>query len=183
MIVYHGSNSNFKHLKISTALSKRNYNNSLDNEGPGIYFSTDKELARSYGKYIYTLELNDKYFIDFRHQSACNEYLSKISQEIFNKFRIEILNFIDMHRIADRMRWGGLMISNISREIANCLDNNAEWYRLVNKTTREKIYSFLRAYDRKHLYSYMFTYNIPNIGVIKNVDDNVVKIVGKENSY
>ena len=48
MIVYHGSNSNFKSLRISKSLVK--HNSTLLNEGLGIYFSTDKEVARSYGK-------------------------------------------------------------------------------------------------------------------------------------
>ena len=59
MVVYHGSNSNFKKLRISKDLVKRE--STKTNEGMGIYFTTDKEIARSYGKYIYTIEINDKY--------------------------------------------------------------------------------------------------------------------------
>ena len=180
MIVYHGSDSNFKQLRISKSLVK--HRSTLDNEGLGIYFTTDKNIAREYGKYIYTLEINDKYFKDFRHATTCKLYVGRIAQEIYKKYNIDILDYISIEQVADRLRWGGLAIAGTCREIYLLLDSNENWYRL-SKTTIEKVYAFLRTYDKKHLQAYMFNYHIPNIGVVKTTDESVVKIVGKEHSY
>lgn len=70
MIVYHGSNSNFKKLRIAKSLVK--HQSTLENEGLGIYFTTDKEIARSYGKWIYSLEIPDD-MIDFRNKKSLHK--------------------------------------------------------------------------------------------------------------
>ena len=76
MIVYHGSNSNFTKLRIAKSLVKNS--STLENEGPGIYFSTDKSVAKHYGKYVYTLDINDKYFLDSRNAVICKKCLYSI---------------------------------------------------------------------------------------------------------
>ena len=180
MIVYHGSNSNFKKLRISSSLVQ--HESTKTNEGLGIYFSTDKEVARSYGKYIYTLEINDKYFIDFRNRTKCRLYVAKLAQSIYRELKVDILDYINIEETADRMYWGGLAISGVGIEVYMLLDSNENFYQLP-KTKIERIYQILRAYDKKHLYAYMFNYHIKNIGVIKNVDDSIVRIINKEQSY
>ena len=180
MIVYHGSNSNFKKLRISSSLVQ--HESTKTNEGLGIYFSTDKEVARSYGKYIYILEINDKYFVDFRNRTKCRLYVAKLAQSIYKELKVDILEYINIEETADRMYWGGLAISGVGREVYMLLDSNENFYQLPT-TKIERIYQILRAYDKKHLYAYMFNYHIKNIGVIKKVDDNIVKIINKEQSY
>lgn len=180
MIVYHGSNSNFKKLRISSSLVQ--HESTKTNEGLGIYFSTDKEVARSYGKYIYTLEINDKYFVDFRNRTKCRLYVAKLAQSIYKELKVDILEYINIEETADRMYWGGLAISGVGREVYMLLDSNENFYQLPT-TKIERIYQILRAYDKKHLYAYMFNYHIKNIGVIKNVDDSIVRIINKEQSY
>lgn len=44
MIAYHGSDSNFKTFRLSKSLVK--HNSTLENEGLGIYFSTDIEMEK-----------------------------------------------------------------------------------------------------------------------------------------
>lgn len=85
MIVYHGSNSNFRTLRISKNLV--NHKSTITNEGLGIYFSTNLDVAKSYGKYIYTLEINDKVLIDFRSRGNCRRYLAKLAN-IFIKIQM-----------------------------------------------------------------------------------------------
>lgn len=181
MIVYHGSNSNFKKLRISPSLVQ--HESTKTNEGLGIYFSTDKEVARSYGKYIYTLEINDKYFVDFRNRTKCRLYIAKLAQSIYKELKVDILQYFSLEDTADRMYWGGLAISGVGREIYTLLYPNEKWYENNSKTKIERVYQILRAYDKKHLYAYMFNYHIKNIGVIKKTDDNIVRIVNKEYSY
>lgn len=180
MIVYHGSNSNFKKLRISSSLVK--HESTKTNEGLGIYFSTNKEVARSYGKYIYTLEINDKYFIDFRGRTKCRLYVAKLAQSIYKELKIDILKYFSLEAITDRMYWGGLAISGVGHEVYMLLDSNEYWYSLP-KTKIDRVYQILRAYDKKHLYAYMFNYHIKDIGVIKNVSEDVVRIINKEQSY
>lgn len=181
MIVYHGSNSNFKKLRISSSLVQ--HESTKTNEGLGIYFSTDKEVARSYGKYIYTLAINDKYFVDFRNRTKCKVYVAKLAQSIYKELKVDILEYINIEETADRMYFGGLAISGVGREAYMLLDSNEKWYISTPSYKIERIYQILRAYDKKHLYAYMFNYHIKNIGVIKKVDDNIVKILNKEQSY
>ena len=181
MIAYHGSDSNFKKLRISKSLVK--HRSTLENEGLGIYFTLDKEVARSYGKYIYTLEINNKYLKDFRNTSVCESYLRGIAEEIQKGINTNILYYIDYQQFAMRMHCGGLSIASTCEDIYNILENNADWYKNANKSKRERAYKVLRNYDKNHLYVYLFRYHIPNIGIIKIIDENVVKIIGKEQSY
>lgn len=178
MIVYHGSNSNFRKLRISKDLVKNQ--STLENEGLGIYFSTDKEVARSYGKYLYTLEINDEYFIDFRKEVNCRLYIAKLAEHIHKSLKVNILKYIDIKQLYTGMYCGNLAISTIGKEIYLLLDSNEKWYREHSESKREKVYSMLKAYNKKHLQTYMFNYHIKNIGVIKKIDDNIVRIVSKE---
>lgn len=181
MIVYHGSNRNFKKLRIAKELVRTQ--SSLVNEGMGIYFSTDKEVAKSYGKYIYTIEINDRCFLDFRARGRCRIYLGKLAQKIYKELKIDILDYINLEETADRMYWGGLAISGVGREIYLLLDSNEKWYKEVCKSKIERVYQILRTYDKRNLQAYMFNYHIKDVGVIKTTDENVVRIVSKENSY
>lgn len=182
MIVYHGSNSNFKRLRISKSLVK--HNSTLLNEGLGIYFSIDKEVARSYGKYIYTLEINDKCFVDFRTRTKCAQYIKSIISHVLKETGINISNYFSVNEFIDRMYLGGQTIFTIGHDIAEILNNTDEFYLGFCETKRNKIYSKLRAVDKnRQIRAYMFNYHIKNIGVIKSVDADTVRIISKENSY
>lgn len=180
MIVYHGSNANFKKLRIAKGLVQRE--STKTNEGMGIYFSTDKEVARSYGKYIYTLEINDKYFRDFRKKINCYEYVNKIVTNIRDKTGINIGKYIAHIETIDRLYYGGLAISGVGRELYMLLDSNEKFYQLPQYKI-DRIYQMLRGIDRKPPKAYMFNYHIKNIGVIKDVSEEVVRIINKEQSY
>ena len=181
MIVYHGSNSNFKKLRIAKELVQRE--STKTNEGMGIYFSTDKEVARSYGKYIYTLEINDKYFKDFRRRTICRLHIAEVAKRIYKELHIDILEYFSMNDLAERMYWGGQAICSVGHEIYMLLDSNEKWYEKICKSKIERTYQMLRVYDKKSLKAYMFNYNIKDIGVIKDVSDEIVRIVCKEQSY
>ena len=181
MIAYHGSDANFKQLRISKSLVK--HRTTLENEGLGIYFSTDKEIARSYGKYMYTLKINNKYLKDFRNQTTCEKYLIGIADTITKSININILNYIKFQEFVQRMCYGGISIASTCKDIYDILENTETWYSATSKSRREIAYKILRKYDKNHLFVYLFKYNIPNVGVIKTIDENVVTIINKENSY
>jgi len=177
MIVYHGSNSNFKKLRIAKELVK--HESSQLNEGLGIYFSTNKKVAESYGKYLYTLEINNKYFVDFRNKSKCQAYIRGIVLEIQQKTDIDILRYINLDTLLYYIHSGNVAISGTCREIYLILDSDEYFYSLP-KIKIDRVFQILRTYDSKHLYAYMFNYHIKDIGVIKKVTDDIVKIVNKE---
>lgn len=181
MIVYHGSNSNFRKLRIAKELVQRE--STKTNEGMGIYFSTDINVAKSYGKYLYTLEINDKYFKDFRRRGICRLHVAQIAKKIYKELNIDILDYINMQELTERMYWGNQAICSVGHEIYMLLDSNEKWYRNVSNTKIERTYQMLRAIDKKSLKAYMFNYQIPNIGVIKDVSENTVKIINKEKIY
>lgn len=181
MKVYHGSNSYFRHLRISKSLVK--HNSSLLNEGLGIYFTTDKEVARSYGKYIYILEINDKYFKDFRSRTTCRLLIAKLAKLIYKKYGVDILKYVNLQELSEKLYLGGIAFYSLDKEITQVLESTEEWYFGVNKTKREAIYRDIRKYMTEELIVYMFNYHIKDIGIIRSTDDNVVKIIGKENSY
>lgn len=181
MIVYHGSNSRFRTLKISKSLVK--YESTKSNEGIGIYFSTDKNIADSYGKYVYTLEINDNYFVDYRNKSNCIKYVKSICSYIKSKEKVDINNYIDTNKLADYLYFGGIAFIGACKEVYLLLDSNEQWYNDIDEKKQQRIYKLLSTYDKNHLVSYMFNYNIKNIGVIKKLQVNgedVVRILDIE---
>lgn len=176
MIVYHGSNSNFKSLRISKSLVK--HSSSLLNEGLGIYFSFDRKVAESYGKYLYTLEINDKLLLDFRKRSVCRLYIASMAKEIYKKTKLDILYYINMNEIAERIYYGEQCICILGDEIANILDSTDSWYFSTTEKQRIEVYKMLRHMDKDKLHVYLFNYNIKNIGIIKDL--NAVRIINKE---
>lgn len=179
MIVYHGSDSNFRKLKIAKGLVR--CESTINNEGLGIYFSTDREIAESYGnKYLYTLEVNDKYFVDFRKKVECVSYIRKIISTVYKNTGVRIDKYFSAEECINSIYLGRQAISTVGKDIGELLDNTEEFYFAYNQTTREKVYRELRKIDRELKIAYMFSYYIKNIGVIKCADENIVRIINKE---
>lgn len=181
MIVYHGSNSNFRQLRISSTLTK--YESTMNNEGPGIYFSTDKNVARSYGKWIYILEINDRVLKDFRNKQVCIGYVNSIIKEIQKKYSIDISKYFNVTNLVKYINFGGIAVSRTCHEIQMLLDSECAWYEDVSESKIQRVYQTLRGLDKRCPAAYMFSYNIKNIGVIKRIEDNVVRILSKESAY
>lgn len=177
MIVYHGSNHCFRKLKIARSLVE--HASTLENEGLGIYFSTDKNIAKSYGKYIYILELNENKMYDFRNRTECQKYVHNIIRFIKEKYNISICQYFSPDVLIDRMTFGGQCIFRTGKEICDCLESNEQFYFAFSEKKRQRIYHDLLQFD-KGLNAYMFSYSIKNIGVIKNIDENIVKIIKRE---
>ena len=177
MIAYHGSNRDFRTLRISDKLV--NSDSTRHNEGLGIYFSTDINVAKSYGKYMYTIEINDKYLIDFRKKGNCRKYINNIRLYIKEKSGVNIARYINLESIAEYAYLGNIAIWGITKEIELMLDSTERWYDLAPSKI-EKVYSMLRGFSKRNLKAYMFNYNIKNIGVIKSAKEDVVRIVKKE---
>lgn len=180
MIVYHGSNSNFRKLKISKSLVK--HTSTLGNEGLGIYFSTDPSVANSYGKYLYTLEINDRAFIDMRKKVNCTKYIRKIIGAVYKETGVNIGMYFDFQSTIDRLYYGGQAVFSVGHDIAEVLDNTDEFYDSgLSQTKKSNVYRVLRRMDKECPKAYMFNYHIKNIGVIKDVSEEYVRIIKREN--
>lgn len=176
MRAYHGSNRKFKTLRISKSLI--NNTSTLENEGTGIYFSTDINVARSYGKYIYELEINDRCIQDFRKLDVSIRYLRGLITYIYEKTGVNISKYINIRQTAEAIQMGKVAVAGICREVSLLLDCNEHWYEIPNYKI-ERIQAILRAYDKKHLKVYMFTYHIKGVGLCKVVDSDIVHIVNR----
>lgn len=178
IIAYHGSSSCFDSLVIREDLVRSEATRM--NEGVGIYFSLDRNVVQSYGKYIYTLEINGDCVVDFRKKAACTKYLKDLNDYFRRKYKIVINDFVDLRDVANLMHQGSLAISGVGREVYMVLDSNEGWYRRVPGDTIEKIYDELEEYDYNHQIAYLFNYNIQNIGILRKVDKNIVRIITRE---
>lgn len=178
MIAYHGSTHNFRTLRLCPKYTGQS---TRENEGVGIYFSTNRSVAESYGKYIYTLDINDDALLDFRKKAEAKKYVNTILADVRKKTKIPVQNYLDVSSIADYIVNGRVFIANLGeREISLLLDSTERWYTDgITEAQRKNVYRALRQEDKK-LKAYMFSYHIKGIGVIKDVSPEVVRIIGKE---
>lgn len=177
MIVYHGSNSRFETLRIGKNLVK--HDSSLLNEGMGIYFSTDRKIAESYGKYLYTLEINDAKIYDMRSSRIVQARIKQIAKEILKVTGVNILPYLNIREIAQYVVDGRVAIDGMCREIYMLLDSNEDWYFAAGNKV-ENVYKQLERLSKVKIPAYLFNYHIPNIGIIKIVTPDVVRIVSRE---
>lgn len=175
MIVYHGSSHNFKTLRIRKDLTRQS---SRDNEGYGIYFSLDKKIAKSYGKYVYSIEVNDAYLVDMRKPGACSRYLSRLATDLYKKFGVDMRQFMDVSMLVRYLVAGGVAIYSVGTEVANMLDSTEEFYIRYGRVA-DKIFSWLRAWNGAPK-AYLFSYHIKDCGIIRDVSPEVARIVCKE---
>jgi hypothetical protein len=87
IIAYHGTNKDFDNFNLEFSGTS----NDPGDYGKGIYFDTDKEWARSYGKRLITAELliNNPYYINFNFYS---QYKKENTNKVNNP---ELLKFIE----------------------------------------------------------------------------------------
>lgn len=181
MIVYHGSNSNFSKLRVSPRLTRSS--SGYLSEGYGIYFSLSRDTAKQYGKYLYTLSINDSLVIDFRKISNCRKFLYSLLSYIQRDCNIDLVEYIKaphVDTIINLMHNGKLGVNSLGRELTDVLNSNCNFYSDLSESCRDNIIRKIRVNLKKMLAVYLFNNEIPNIGIIKDVNSNVVKIIGKE---
>lgn len=180
MLVYHGSDRNFRNFRISKSLVNRV--STQTNEGLGIYFSPDINVAKAYGKYVYSAYVNDTYLLDFRYKTVCTTYINSLCFEIYRRTKVNIHDFINTSMVANYMYMGGLSIYGAGIEVYRMLDNCSMWYSSLSTSVRNEVKRICYSYGKTHLKAYLFNYHIKNIGVIKVISDDVVQIMDKMQS-
>lgn len=186
MIVYHGSNSNFRQLRIEKRLCKTKQE-SL-NEGYGIYFSTYSDVAKSYGKYLYQLELNDKFVMDFRNKDTCEKYVNRLMEDIYIKFKVDARTLRTYKEVVKGLACGKIEIDRLGSELAIEIDNDYGLYEKyidsMSIKKHENLIRYIERLDGKYLKAYTYPSNeIRGVGIIKDVSTDVVKIVKKTKLY
>lgn len=182
MIVYHGSNSNFKQLRIEKRLCKTKQK-SL-NEGYGIYFSTYSDVARAYGKYIYQLELNDRFVMDFNNRGTCEKYVNKLMEDIYLKFKVDARMLRTYKEVVNGLACGKIEIDKLGSELAVEIDNDYGLYEKyidsMSIKKHESFISYIEGLNGKYLKAYTYPSNeIRGVGIIKDVSADVVRIINK----
>jgi len=118
LTIYHGDNFNTKKL------SPKLMNNGNNQEGIGIYFSTELSTAQNYGKNIVSLEIDTTKFVGSRdnvskHLSKKSliklfEEINKIDNEAFYYF---VSDWIEVYNPEDIEQWHlEAMVDNIGSE-------------------------------------------------------------------
>lgn len=69
IIAYHGSNHMIKKFTNEFVSGEK----SVDSDGPGIYFTDDKEYSEHWGNYIYTVELYPHILISSNNKNGINK--------------------------------------------------------------------------------------------------------------
>lgn len=133
MIAYHGSNHCFQKFRLDKKLV--NGQGSLNNEGLGIYFSTDKSVACSYGKYLYTIEINNRNLLDFTRKRTCTIYINKIARYIYSQTGVNITPYI-MNNTPEYLLCGNIAIYRTGEELKLQLDSNCNFYELGGKQNK-----------------------------------------------
>lgn len=178
MVVYHGSSRNFNTLRIAKGLVRNNA--TLLNEGTGIYFSTDRSVAASYGKYLYTIEINNKHMSDFRNMRTTTNYIVCMLKRVLDDTKVDISRYVNIKHLAMTVINGQIAIYQIHREIGLLLDSEEDWHLNLSERKREDILRSLRIFNNETLVAYLFNNAIPNIGVIKKLNEQDIKIINKE---
>lgn len=177
MIAYHGSNSNFKTLRIAKNLVHSS--GTMLNEGMGIYFSLRQDVASSYGKYLYVLDVADSWVNDFRKIGVCRTYINSICNHILKVIGLDISRFFSCNLVAQYVCEGRVAVSGVGHEIQLNLDSSGDWYERVSPAKIEAVWKLLDYYDKNCPKVFLFNYNIPDCGVIKDVSSEIVVIQQK----
>lgn len=166
MIVYHGSNKKFRKFRIAKSLVRSE--GTLLNEGLGIYFTTDIEVAKSYGNYLYTVELKEVY--DFRNLPTIKALIRTLDRVIKTELNFTLGLYVPLNDIVMYIFYGNTPIHTLDKTIYDYLLNEYNTYKDLGDTKINKTKSLIKKTLKQVLTAYMFNYNIPNIGVIKNLD-------------
>lgn len=175
MVVYHGSNHSFQTMRIRKDLTKQS---TLENEGYGIYFSLSRAVAESYGKWLYTIAVNDRFLVDMRSMRNCRVYVMKLRQEMLMMFKIRLEDYIDLRTVARYLNSGGVAICGVATEVKNLLDSSELFY-MQNGSRVEAIFAHLNKWTGVPK-AYIFPYHIKGCGIIRDLSPTVAGIIDKE---
>lgn len=169
MRCYHGSSVLTNKLIIDPRLSKEA---SLNNEGAGIYFSTVKSVADSYGRYTYTLDVPRS--VDFRKKAVIREHLENIYRQIASAYArstgqqmgYELWDRHFMDTTICLLHTGGTSFVGLDRELRLHFDSVEATYTRYNSEVLLSLCSIATALLPP---VYQFPYGISGVGIIRDM--------------
>lgn len=167
MLLYHGSSHRFSKPDMR-AIKKYCSDASSNNEGYGLYCSTDLSVAQSYGKYTYVVVVDDKDVIDFSKMANCKFILKKLVIHIRNNTGVDITPFIDVIQICNGIQQGRIGVAFIGDYIRIILDNSEKFYSKCEKYA-DSVLNALIDFDNKCVPKmYKVQCNVRNVVIIKD---------------
>jgi len=113
MRLYHGSNEVFKRFKISEELARNDWETILP-EGLGVYMTSDKNIARSYGDIIYNIECIGGVY-DFSKAKQAKKIVQRFLLEF--DYKEVLINKIDSNASFEGVEDGDISIVGLITEI------------------------------------------------------------------
>lgn len=119
--LFHSSNSKFEEFKISKELSNTELKQLK--QGLGVYMSADKSSVENYGKYLYTINIDEKQISDFTNKNYITSLFEKISKEV----DVDLLGIIGVDTLVDCLSTGFYPVTNFE-DISLLLDSYDMFY-------------------------------------------------------
>jgi hypothetical protein len=168
--LYHGSIADFDTFKIS----KENLRTKEDSlmEGMGIYFSESEDFAKSYGTFIYAVDLDEKDCWDCTKATTLKSFIKKVSKKV--NFPVE--NYVPMMCIEGILS-GDNSVTKFGREMTMWLDCTESFYSEYTEDADELFERILDCYEnilseKKFIKYYDKSFNC-NIYLCRNKEDTL----------
>lgn len=158
MILYHGSNEVFEEFKISKELAHHDVESILP-EGIGVYMTSKKEIAKSYGE-LYTVEIQAKNILDFTTFKSCKRIINNFlkvydTEKLLINIDDTINSIIDdrvqiIEMIKDIVLWN-------EEEVYNTISSDFDFYNYEEKITKNWT---------NYINQYCLKYNSNDLGIV-----------------
>ena len=178
MIVYCSSDMLDRQLKIPLSLKHDDIEQLK--EGLGVYFSLKKSDVMHSGKFVYTVELNDRAIIDFRKRSVIENYLMKMITDVAVKYKVDLLRYFTLPEMVDNIDSGCISIDNLANSIVYIITHNEQLVKSMTAQTLSEMCNYIKFFKTHNAHAYFFKDKNKNIGVIKNTRPEIAKIVKVE---
>lgn len=98
-----------------------------------IHFSTNRSVAESYEKYIYTLDISDDALLDFRKKAVAKKYVNAMLADVRKKTKVPVKNYLDVVSYQGHRRHQGCFAES-------CEDYQKGKSELLKRSRRKTLY-------------------------------------------
>lgn len=160
MILYHGSPAN--NIKYFLIQDK----NSTNNEGEGFYLTDLEDVAKQYGKNIYSFQVDNKYILDLTTKKGIDLFFEMLLINPIINFDNTKFDFINI--LKENIIEGCISITKIVKEIELHIESKEDvFYYVVRQHEKPNnkygcgndLYFFLRCNLKYIFHNYIIKYN------------------------
>jgi hypothetical protein len=165
MLLYHGSPQKFTDFKVSENLCRHDIQTILT-EGVGIYMSRDIKVAKSYGEFLYTVEVDDTLVLDMTNFIVVRSLISKFSKnlEVLGFNLIKYIKASTLESMVSGIVLGSFSCTDMARELELLLDCNEYFHTDNNKIT--SVYKNLQKTQKDILRSHIIKFTDISLGTV-----------------